>query len=68
METFLHKYSAYVTGVLNGSDRLVLQGTLRKIVYPDGMKGYLHAQGVLLKEFGQHVHRVSTQLKEASKA
>jgi len=66
METFLHKYSADVTGVLNGFDRLVLRGTLRKIVYPDGMKGYLHAQGVLLKEFGKHVQRVSTELKEAS--
>lgn len=57
MKTFLHKYSAYVTGVLKGFDRLVLRGTLRKIVYPVGMMAFLHDQGVLLKDFGKYVQK-----------
>lgn len=53
-------------GVLNGFDRLVLRGTLRYIVYPYGMMGYLRQEGVLLKDFGKFALKVSTQLKDAS--
>ena len=66
METFLHKYASDVIGVLSGFDRLVFRGTLRHIVYPDGMMAYLRQEEVLLKDFASHVTRVSAQLKEAS--
>ncbi|MFH1114780.1 MAG: hypothetical protein V1792_12765, partial [Pseudomonadota bacterium] len=66
MKTFLHKYAADVIGVLNGFDRLVFRGTLRHIVYPDGMMAYLRGARVLLKDFAKHVLKVSARLKEAS--
>lgn len=66
MKTFLHKYSADVMGVLNGFDRLVFRGTLRHIVYPEGMMAYLRQAEVLLKDFATHVLNVSARLKEAS--
>jgi DNA-binding XRE family transcriptional regulator len=51
MDTFLHKHAANVIGVLNGFDRLVFRGVLRRLVYIAGMKSYLWAANVLLKDF-----------------
>ena len=55
-------------GTLSGFDRLVFRGTLRSIAHDEGMKRYLWANQVLLKDFGSHVERVSRRLKEASLA
>jgi hypothetical protein len=66
MREFIAKHRDQITGVLSGFDRLVFRGTLRSISFPDGMRHYLHANDVLLKDFGSHVDRVSKQLKEAS--
>jgi len=67
MQTFLHKVAPYVIGVLNGFDRLVFRGTLRRLFYPEGIMSYLSAKKVLLKEFSRHVEKVSGLIKEASK-
>lgn len=67
MERFVHKVAPYVTGVLSGFDRLVFRGTLRRLFFVDGIKSYLAAKGVLLKDFGSHVQKVSGRIKEASK-
>jgi len=53
-------------GVLSGFDRFVFRGTLRAIAHVDGMKRYLWANHVLLKDFGAHVEQVSQRLKDAS--
>jgi hypothetical protein len=66
MDTFLHKHAANVIGVLNGFDRLVFRGTLRRLVFLEGMKSYLWAANVLLKDFGKHVFSVTSVLKKAS--
>ena len=66
MDTFLHKHAANVIGVLNGFDRLVFRGALRRLVFLEGMKSYLWAANVLLKDFGQHVLSVTSLLKKAS--
>jgi hypothetical protein len=66
MKTFLHKYAADVMGVLSGFDRLVFRGSLRHIVFPYGMMAHLRQEGVLLKDFGKYVLKVSGQLREAS--
>ena len=66
MHTFLHKHAANVIGVLNGFDRLVFRGTLRRLAFLEGMKSYLWAANVLLKDFGQHVLSVTSLLKKAS--
>jgi hypothetical protein len=66
MKTFIQRFSDKITGVLNGFDRLVLRGTLRRINFPEGMKSFLCYKQVLLKNFGPFVERVTTELKEAS--
>jgi hypothetical protein len=66
MGTFLHKHAANVIGVLNGFDRLVFRGALRRLVFLEGMKSYLWFANVLLKDFGQHVLSITSLLKKAS--
>lgn len=68
MHEFIAKHREKIAGTLSGFDRLVLRGTLRSISFPDGLRHYLHANDVLLKDFGSHVNQVSQQLKDASLA
>ena len=66
MNEFIAKHEGKIQGVLSGFDRLVFRGSLRKIAYVFGMKGYLWANQVLLKDFGAHVNQISERVKEAS--
>jgi hypothetical protein len=66
MHEFIAKHQDKIAGTLSGFDRLVLRGTLRSITFVDGLRHYLHANDVLLKDFGSHVEGVSQKLKEAS--
>jgi hypothetical protein len=66
MQQFIARHKDGINGTLSGFDRLVFRGTLRSIAYVDGMQNYLHRNGVLLKDFGQHVEQVSERLKRAS--
>ncbi len=66
MHEFIAKHRNKIAGILSGFDRLVFRGTLRSLSYVDGMRHYLAANGVLLKDFGSHVERMSKQLKDAS--
>jgi len=68
MKEFIAKHHEQILGVLSGFDRLVFRGTLRSIAYAEGMRRYLRAQHVLLKDFGTHVAEVSERLKAASVA
>ena len=66
MHEFIAKHRDKIAGTLSGFDRLVLRGTLRSITFADGLRHYLHANDVLLKDFGSHVKRVSLKVKKAS--
>jgi len=55
-------------GSLSGFDRLVFRGTLRRLLYPQGMDYCLAFLGVLLKDFAQYVLQMTARLKEASLA
>jgi len=68
MKEFIAKFGDRILGVLSGFDRLVLRGTLRAIVYAQGMEAYLDQNHVLLKNFARHVCEVSCRLKQASLA
>jgi hypothetical protein len=48
-----------MTGTLSGFHRLVFRGTLRSMAHDEGMKRYLWANQVMLKDFGSHVERAS---------
>jgi len=66
MQEFIARHKDQIIGTLSGFDRLVFRGTLRSIAYPDGMQSYLRSNGILLKDFGQHVEQVSADIKQAS--
>jgi hypothetical protein len=68
VKSFIQKYAPDVMGSLSGFDRLVFRGILRRLFYPQGLDYCLAFLGVLLKDFGQYVLRVTTRLKEASLA
>jgi hypothetical protein len=68
MHEFIAKHQDKLIGTLPGFDRLVFRGTLRSLAHERGMKRYLWATQILLKDFGSHVEAVSGRLKEASVA
>jgi hypothetical protein len=67
MNEFTARYQAQLNGVLTGFDRLVFRGTLA-LNHETGLKGYLWANHLGLKDFGAHAEQVSKQAKEASLA
>ena len=62
MHEFIAKHRDKIAGMLSGFDRLVFRGTLRRLSYVDGMRHYLAANGVLLKDFGSHVEQARKRL------
>jgi ribosomal protein S6E (S10) len=68
MDEFVRAHEQDVIGVLNGFDRLVLRGTLRRLAPVGGMASYRHAVGVLLKDFGAFADQQTKRLREASMA
>jgi len=66
LQKFIAKYESQVAGVLSGFDRLVFRGSLRKICFVEGLKSYLWAQQVLLKDFASHVQQITDRVKQAA--
>lgn len=68
MHEFIAKHQDKIAGTLSGFDRLVFRGHLRSIGHPQGMMSYLWTNQVFLKNFGDHVEKVTERVKEASLA
>jgi hypothetical protein len=66
MKQFIARFENEIQGTLSGFDRVVFRGSLRRLSYPQGMKMYLMQNRILCKDFGDHVKKVSQELKEAS--
>jgi hypothetical protein len=66
MKTVLGALSGLVLGILNGFDRLVLRGHLRRLSYPHGMEPFLRSNGVLFKDFKEHSKAQTARLLQAS--
>jgi hypothetical protein len=62
---FIAKYQHQLNGTLSGFDRLVFRGDL-PLNHERGMKGYLWAHDLGLKDFGEHAEQVSRRVKQAS--
>jgi hypothetical protein len=67
MKEFIAKFENGIAGTLSGYDRLVVGGNL-PLRHERGLKGYLWANQLGLKDFGAHAEAVSKQIKEASLA
>ena len=57
MKQFIAKFEEQIEGTLSGFDRVVFRGSLRRLTHPDGMRMYLVQNGVLCKEYEDHVRR-----------
>jgi hypothetical protein len=66
MLSFIQRHAQQIKGVLSGLDRIRFRGTLRTIAHPWGLKHFLQASGVLLKDFAAYVHDLSSQFHRAS--
>jgi len=64
MERFLLRHQEHIAGVLSGFDRVLFRGTLRSISHIEGMRVFLAAHRVLLKDFGVFVDKHSNHIKE----
>jgi hypothetical protein len=64
MERFLLRHKDRIAGSISGFDRMRFQGTLRWMAHVEGMGKFLNSQGVLLKEFGAYVEKVSEEIKQ----
>jgi hypothetical protein len=64
MHRFTMKYADRLVGTLSGFDRLVFRGSLRRLSFVEGLRGYLSTRRVLLKEFGEHAQAVTERVKE----
>ena len=68
MLSFLQRHAAAVMGHLSGWDRLRFRGTLRMLANVTGLFKFLCYRGMLLKDFGDHAHAFSQQVRNASLA
>lgn len=66
MQQFIARFEDQIQGTLSGLDWVVFRGSLRRLTHPQGMKMYLIQNGILCKQYQDHVKRVSQELKEAS--
>ncbi len=65
---FIQKHQADVIGVLQGCDRLRLQGTLRSLYHPAVMEYYLRKSRVLWKDFKPFVTGITLRVRQAAEA
>jgi hypothetical protein len=63
---FIQQHQPHVIGILQGFDRLRLQGTLRSLYHPDVMALYLRRAGVLWKDFKTHVTALTERIRQAA--
>jgi hypothetical protein len=65
MKQFIARFEDRIQGTLSGFDRVVFRGSLRRLAHSQGMKMYLIQNGILCKQYQDHVKQVSQDLKEA---
>ena len=68
VKRFVSRYSALVTAVLSGFDRVVFRGSLTALARGAGMAFFLKKAGVRLLDFKKFVFTTSEQLKAAALA
>ena len=66
VKRFIALYADRIIGTLNGFDRLVFRGTLRRLSFVEGLMSLLWKRQVLLKDFAGYAEAVTEGLKSAS--
>src|SRR6516164_9030848 len=65
MPSFVSRHHQQIQGTLSGFDRLRFVGSLLKLSYVSGLGAFLGATGVLLKDFGESMLKISQRIKRA---
>ena len=63
METFINQHKDQIYGVLSCYDRLLLQGNLHTICWPEGMSNYLTAKHIRIFDYPKYTNTIREQLK-----
>jgi len=66
MKQFIAKFEPHIQATLSGYDRVVFRGSLRRLTHAQGMKMYLIQNGILCKQYQDHVKKISQEIKHAS--
>ena len=66
MRSFIQCHQDKIKGVLSGLDRIRFRGTLRAIAHAWGLKHFLQATGVLLKQFKDYALDCTRRLHRAT--
>jgi hypothetical protein len=67
MERFLLRHEGRIAGSISGFDRMLFRGILRSIAFVEGMERFLGSEGVLLKDFGRYMQRLSEGIKQRAR-
>src|ERR1700761_5047871 len=65
MQSFVSRHQDRIQGTLSGFDRLRFVGSLLRLSYVSGLAAFLGATGVLLKDFGESMVKLSQRIKQA---
>ncbi len=68
LNEFIARYRDEIRGTLSGFDRLVFRGRHRALCGQSGIEQFFRSEGVLLKDAGRHVDRITATVKEAALA
>jgi hypothetical protein len=66
MQSFIRRHQDKIKGVLSGLDRIRFRGTLRAIAHAWGLKHFLMAAGIYLRDFKGYALHVSRQVCQAT--
>ncbi len=64
---FVEKYQEDTIGVIKAFDREIFSGSLIPLTYVDGLKRFLRANSILLKDFKNYAMSLSEELKSKAK-
>lgn len=62
MKLLTETYQGQIRGVLSCYDRIVVQGTLPGLCYPEGMTSYMNQQGIRIFDYFQFVQPLRDKL------
>jgi len=68
METLLDRYASKIVGTLGCFDRVVIQGTLPRLCYADGMASLLWSRGIKLFDYPKFAEPFRDQIRANAEA
>src|ERR1022692_4907735 len=63
MSSLIDRYSKQIRGMLSCYDRVIINGTLPGLCFPEGMTSYLYANKIRIFDFPQWAEPFREQLK-----